>query len=291
MGARSRPAASSSPTQPTGTRPLATRAVLTIPGPCGGGLTGPDGTYTIGGLATGDYRVRACATGYFCEYYDDATDYDSATPVAVTEGENTPNINLSLGAQGTPTPTATLTPTPTATPTPAHTATLTRTPTPIATATRTATRTQTPTRTPAALKTCFFEDDFGRGTTLAVSGNTRSFSGPGVAVEGTGVRRVRGRVIVAGRSGSVRVAGWGRCPFGPGRFVARSVGCRPVSPPIRIMLRLVDVSPTPWLQGEEALSDALLRGAPRASFGSSGKKLLARPAPSGSAGKAVTTWV
>jgi Ca2+-binding RTX toxin-like protein len=63
--------------------------------------TGPDGTYTIGGLPTGSYSVQACATGYVCEYYDDHPIGDGADPVGVTEGADTPNINFSLSVEGT----------------------------------------------------------------------------------------------------------------------------------------------------------------------------------------------
>lgn len=63
--------------------------------------TGPDGSYTIAGLATDDYRVNAGADGYGDEYYDGARDIDSATPVAVVEGGDTPNIDFSLDVVGT----------------------------------------------------------------------------------------------------------------------------------------------------------------------------------------------
>jgi hypothetical protein len=71
------------------------------PGSYGSATTGADGTYTVGGLATGDYNVQACATGYVCEYYDNTLDWDAATAVPVTEGENTPGINFSLRVEGT----------------------------------------------------------------------------------------------------------------------------------------------------------------------------------------------
>ena len=68
---------------------------------CQSASTESGGTYTIGGLATGDYRVGACAAGHACEYYDDTPDWDAATPVHVTEGDNTPDIDFSLGVEGT----------------------------------------------------------------------------------------------------------------------------------------------------------------------------------------------
>ena len=70
-------------------------------GSCSWGSTAPDGSYTIGGLATGDYRIEACATGYACEYYDDTVDWSAATPVPVTEGDDTPGIDFSLAIEGT----------------------------------------------------------------------------------------------------------------------------------------------------------------------------------------------
>jgi hypothetical protein len=70
-------------------------------GSSGWGQTGPGGAYTIGGLATGDYNVQACATGYVCEYYDNTLDWSAATAVPVTEGGNTADIDFSLREEGT----------------------------------------------------------------------------------------------------------------------------------------------------------------------------------------------
>jgi hypothetical protein len=63
--------------------------------------TGPDGTYSICGLSSGNYIVRASTYGtdYVEEYYDN-TDYNSATPVGVTVGQTTVNINFDLSLGG-----------------------------------------------------------------------------------------------------------------------------------------------------------------------------------------------
>jgi hypothetical protein len=63
--------------------------------------TDADGEYTISGLITGDYIVSAEAVGYVDEYYDGARNPDNASPVAVTEGQNTPDIDFSLDLAGT----------------------------------------------------------------------------------------------------------------------------------------------------------------------------------------------
>jgi len=63
-------------------------------------VSGPDGSYTIGGLVTGDYTVFARADGFVSEYYDDTLDYQLASPVAVTEGSTTSGIDFSLGSGG-----------------------------------------------------------------------------------------------------------------------------------------------------------------------------------------------
>jgi hypothetical protein len=63
--------------------------------------TNADGTYTIAGLSADSYRVYAYATGYLTEYYDNERDWSMATSVAVSEGQDTPDINLSLDVGGT----------------------------------------------------------------------------------------------------------------------------------------------------------------------------------------------
>ena len=63
-------------------------------------ITANDGTYTISGLATGNYTVTfADFDGiYVNEYFDDVVDYDSATPVSVTPRTTTPGVDAALGS-------------------------------------------------------------------------------------------------------------------------------------------------------------------------------------------------
>ena len=72
---------------------------------CNGGngaMTELDGTYTVSGLAPGSYRVEAFAQelGFVVEFYNDVTDWESATIVTVTSGADTPNISFVLSAGG-----------------------------------------------------------------------------------------------------------------------------------------------------------------------------------------------
>jgi hypothetical protein len=62
--------------------------------------TSADGSYTIKGLLSGSYRVRADASAYLTEYYDNVYDYSEATPVLVNKPNDTPNINFSLELGG-----------------------------------------------------------------------------------------------------------------------------------------------------------------------------------------------
>ncbi|MFP4440027.1 MAG: carboxypeptidase regulatory-like domain-containing protein [Chloroflexaceae bacterium] len=64
--------------------------------------TSISGTYTVGGLNTGTYRVGFYdgSNTYATEFYNDATDVDSATDVSVTAGQNTPNIDVQLAVGG-----------------------------------------------------------------------------------------------------------------------------------------------------------------------------------------------
>jgi len=66
-----------------------------------GANTAPNGSYTITGLVTGQYRVRAYAEEYIEEYYDSVYDYNEATPVSVTMPDDTPNIDFTLDSGGT----------------------------------------------------------------------------------------------------------------------------------------------------------------------------------------------
>ena len=72
---------------------------------CSGGngaRTALDGTYTITGLAPGDYRVRGEVreSAYVGEFYASTTAWDQATPVPVSAASTTPNINFSLTTGG-----------------------------------------------------------------------------------------------------------------------------------------------------------------------------------------------
>jgi hypothetical protein len=63
--------------------------------------TDNEGHYTLG-LPAGSYIVRASAPSaclnYYPEYYDGVHSIDDATPITVTVGQDTPNINLTLDA-------------------------------------------------------------------------------------------------------------------------------------------------------------------------------------------------
>jgi uncharacterized surface anchored protein len=66
----------------------------------GNAETGPDGSYKIGGLDTGEYRVEVWAGGYIHEYFDDTRDWENAFIVPVVEGYDTPNIDFNLTKGG-----------------------------------------------------------------------------------------------------------------------------------------------------------------------------------------------
>ncbi len=66
-------------------------------------MTNADGTYTISGLAAGDYRVQFSApmgSDLITEYYSDTTNYSAATPVTVTAGNTTSDIDAQLATGG-----------------------------------------------------------------------------------------------------------------------------------------------------------------------------------------------
>ena len=70
---------------------------------CGGGNgthTDADGTYTIQGLASGDYRVMVRAQGFAGELYNDTRDWEQAARVSVTAGATTPTIDFTLEVGG-----------------------------------------------------------------------------------------------------------------------------------------------------------------------------------------------
>lgn len=64
---------------------------------------GPDGSYRLEGLDTGDYKVEfeRCDANVLWEYYDNARTSEAATPVSVTDGVDTSGINARLDVGGT----------------------------------------------------------------------------------------------------------------------------------------------------------------------------------------------
>ena len=64
-------------------------------------ITQADGTYTISGLRTTTYKVSfngPGGTNFISEWYDNKTGFSNATPVSVTSGINSPNIDGQLGS-------------------------------------------------------------------------------------------------------------------------------------------------------------------------------------------------
>ncbi len=59
-------------------------------------ISGADGSYTIHGLSSGTYVAKVDSTGFETEFYLDKTDWTSATPITVTQPQNTPGINFTL---------------------------------------------------------------------------------------------------------------------------------------------------------------------------------------------------
>ena len=91
--------------QADGTTPLGDAWVWAEDYNCCGGngsQTASDGTYTITGLAAGNYRVQVYADdqGYASEFYNDKTDWALADSVAVTSGNTTSSINFTLATGG-----------------------------------------------------------------------------------------------------------------------------------------------------------------------------------------------
>ncbi len=69
------------------------------------GQTQADGTYTISNISAGEYFVQIDTQGtafsdYISEWYDNAYSFWEATPVDVTQPNNTPNIDFLLDAGG-----------------------------------------------------------------------------------------------------------------------------------------------------------------------------------------------
>ena len=72
----------------------------------GSGYTDSNGEYTIDSLATGSYKVEFSPSSYgdsknyLDQFYNNQTSLDSATPINVTDGQPTPNINAVLQPGG-----------------------------------------------------------------------------------------------------------------------------------------------------------------------------------------------
>ncbi len=66
------------------------------------GLTGGTGEYAITGLPSGSYRIgfNGVDAGYVIQYYDDEPSLSAATPVTVTTGGDTSDINAQLADGG-----------------------------------------------------------------------------------------------------------------------------------------------------------------------------------------------
>jgi len=64
------------------------------------GRSRSDGSYIFTGLAPGEYRVEARASGYIREYYDDELDYSAADLVTITAPDTTFSIDFVLSAEG-----------------------------------------------------------------------------------------------------------------------------------------------------------------------------------------------
>ena len=75
----------------------------------GGNRTDSNGEYTITGLASGDYRVRACPScvgpdeprlNYRSEYYDNVIEYPAASRVSVAASQTAAGIDFQLEEGG-----------------------------------------------------------------------------------------------------------------------------------------------------------------------------------------------
>ncbi len=83
-----------------GTTPIPNANVYAFPvagsHPGNGINTGPDGSYTIVGLPSGQYRVQATVSGHAAQYFDNTPDKASATEVGVNPPADTPGIDFRL---------------------------------------------------------------------------------------------------------------------------------------------------------------------------------------------------
>ena len=64
-------------------------------------FTSADGSYTLTRIPTGNYRIWISSSGYYLdEYFKNAGDSESATPIAVVEGNTTTGIDITLTIGG-----------------------------------------------------------------------------------------------------------------------------------------------------------------------------------------------
>ncbi len=66
----------------------------------GGTTTASNGTWSVS-VPAGAYTVSFTLNGYATQYWQNTTNYSDQTPVTVTSGGTTPNINAALAADGT----------------------------------------------------------------------------------------------------------------------------------------------------------------------------------------------
>lgn len=83
-----------------GITPIAGASVYAFPTvgdhPGAGANTGPDGSYTIKGLPSDNYKVQATLSDHVAEYYNSALNEASATEVGVNAPGDTPGIDFLL---------------------------------------------------------------------------------------------------------------------------------------------------------------------------------------------------
>jgi hypothetical protein len=85
-----------------GTIPIASANVyafsITGDHPGAGANSGPDGSYTIQGLPSGNYRVQATVSGHESQFYSYAANEASATEVTVNAPNDAPGIDFALSS-------------------------------------------------------------------------------------------------------------------------------------------------------------------------------------------------
>ncbi|UCC61650.1 MAG: carboxypeptidase regulatory-like domain-containing protein [Anaerolineae bacterium] len=64
--------------------------------PGAGANTSPEGSFTIEGFPSGNYKVQATVSDHVAEYYNNAPDQASAAEVGVNAPDDTPGIDFLL---------------------------------------------------------------------------------------------------------------------------------------------------------------------------------------------------